>query len=144
MQGKFDVRLESPHTPAELYELLLDARSWTRWGGIDELVLDQSHAIDPDGRDRTGAVRTFRTGRTVVSETITQLEPDRLMVYRGLKNPLLTDYEGRVELHPVAAGTRIRWAGRYRAPFPRALVVRPLVRLLIRRMARGLAAAPVP
>ena len=140
MRGRFDIRTRSSRTPAELYELLIDARSWPRWGTVDELVLDRSEGIDPDGRDGVGAVRAFRTGRVVTSERITHLEPDRLLAYRGAGHPVVHHYEARVELRPVAGGSLVRWSGEYTAGFPVGLLLRPLLARTTRRMARGLAA----
>ncbi len=111
MRGRFDIRTRSSRTPAELYELLIDARSWPRWGTVDELVLDRSEGIDPDGRDGVGAVRAFRTGRVVVSERITHLEPDRCSPTGA----------------PVAGGSLVRWSGRYTAGFPVGLLLRFLL-----------------
>lgn len=68
MKGAYDVTAISKVPSSKVWELLLDAHSWPRWGTVDELVLERSGNISLDRRDTVGAVRIFRTGRVVTSE----------------------------------------------------------------------------
>jgi hypothetical protein len=100
-----------------VWALLVDARSWPRWSsGLDELVVERSSGLDPQGRDEVGAVRAFRTGRTVTGERLTELVENRRLAYEGAFNLALRDYRAVVELAPAAAGgTTISWRGTWRA-----------------------------
>jgi hypothetical protein len=102
-----------------VWSLLVDGRSWPRWAsGLDELVESRSSGLDPHGRDDVGAVRAFRSGRTVTGERITQLIENQRLAYEGTFNPALRDYRAVIELEPAAGGgTSIVWRGSWR---PRA------------------------
>jgi Polyketide cyclase / dehydrase and lipid transport len=74
----------------------------------------QSQGLSPDGRDRVGAIRAFRTGDVVTKERITALEPGRRFAYEGVEIPSMSDYHAVVELQALPGdGTRIRWHGTY-------------------------------
>lgn len=109
-----DVTARSAASPAEVFGLLADSTSWTRWGRWVGSAVDQPAA---DGGDGVGAVRalTSRTfGRTIVSrERVTDLAPDRLYGYDLVSGLPLRNYHGQVELTPDGAGTRIRWVCRF-------------------------------
>ncbi|WP_306204627.1 SRPBCC family protein [Actinoplanes sp. RD1] len=142
MKGFYDAGAHSPAAPERIWALLVDARSWPRWGTVDELVTEKSTNISSDGHDEVGAVRAFRTGRTVTSERIVGLEPGRLFAYAGAENPYLRDYRAEIRLSPATGGgTSIRWHGTYDVPFGMHLVMRPLMHRTMRRMVEGLARA---
>ncbi|RCV47842.1 SRPBCC family protein [Marinitenerispora sediminis] len=104
--------------PAEtVWGLLVDGRAWPRWAsGLDELVEDRSSRLDPHGRDGVGAVRAFRSGRTVTGERLTELVENRRMAYEDTFNLALKNYRAVIELEPAAAGgTTITWRGTWRA-----------------------------
>ncbi|WP_083393100.1 SRPBCC family protein [Curtobacterium sp. MMLR14_010] len=143
MQGDFEAIADSALSPSEIWEYLIDARSWPRWGTVDELVIAQSAGLSPDGHDKVGAVRAFRTGKITTSERIIELRPGRLFVYGDAVNPVMSDYRAEIQLSPVAnGGTLITWSGRYTTPFPTGLFLRPFLRRTMRKMVHGLAAAP--
>jgi uncharacterized protein YndB with AHSA1/START domain len=140
MKGSFDVVSQSQARPEDVWALLVDARSWPRWGTVDELVLERSTNISSDGKDGVGAVRAFRTGRVVTSERIVELHPYQLFAYEDAENPYLSNYRAEVRLVPTAAGgTWIRWHGTYEVAFGMHLFMRPLMKRTLRRMAEGLA-----
>lgn len=99
-----------------VWSLLVNGRSWPRWAsGLDELVESRSSGLDPRGRDCVGAVRAFRSGRTVTGERITELIENQRLAYEGTFNPALRDYRAVIELAPAAGGgTDIIWQGSWR------------------------------
>ncbi|WP_423462168.1 SRPBCC family protein [Promicromonospora sp. MS192] len=103
--------------PGTVWRLLIDGRSWPRWSsGLDELVETRSSGLDPEGRDGVGAVRAFRTGRTVAAERLVELVENRSMTYEDVVNPALRDYRAEIQLEPNAdGGTAISWRGSWRA-----------------------------
>ncbi|MFE4174080.1 SRPBCC family protein [Streptomyces sp. NPDC056909] len=142
MKGAYDVTAISKVPSSKVWELLLDARSWPRWGTVDELVLERSENISPDRRDTVGAVRAFRTGRVVTSERITELRPQQLFAYEDAGNPFMRNYSARILLDDRSGGgTEIRWCGEYEVAFGTHFILRPQLTRTMRRMVTGLAEA---
>ncbi|MFI1917677.1 SRPBCC family protein [Nocardia sp. NPDC020380] len=98
-----------------VWGLLIDGRSWPRWAsGLDELVEGRSSGLDPLGRDGVGAVRAFRSGRSVTGERLTGVVEGRSISYEDAFNFALKDYRAVVELEvTTSGGTAIRWSGTY-------------------------------
>lgn len=139
---RYAVRATTSAPPDAVWRLLVDGRSWPRWAsGLDELVEDRSAGLDPGGSDGVGAVRVFRSGRTVAGERITGLAENRRLEYEDVFNPALRDYRAVIELEPDAGGgTAITWRGTWRAR-PGLGWLMPLVLPgVMRRMAADLAA----
>jgi len=67
----YNVTATSEASPAVVWRLLLDARSWPVWSAADSLDTERSTGLDPEGRDAIGAVRAFRTGWMVTGERLT-------------------------------------------------------------------------
>ncbi|KZB79156.1 SRPBCC family protein [Amycolatopsis regifaucium] len=136
----YDVTAESPASPAAVWALLLNARSWPVWSRVDALETTASQGLSADGRDGVGATRAFRTGKTVTKERITALEPERRFAYEGVENPAMADYRAAVELRETSGGgTQIRWHGTYRARRGMAWFFQWYLRRFMRDMATGLA-----
>jgi hypothetical protein len=136
----YDVTAESAASPAAIWALLLDPRSWPAWSRIDALETTQSAGLSPDGRDGVGAVRAFRTGKVVTKERITALEPERRFAYEGVENPQLSGYRAAVELVGLpGGGTRIRWHGTYSARWGMRWFLQRYLSRFMRDMATGLA-----
>jgi hypothetical protein len=134
--------VESSGAPSRLWSLLIDARSWPRWGTVDSLVLERSEGISPDGRDEVGAVRAFRTGRVVTSERLVELDPGRRFAYEDAENPFMKNLRAEILLsQKPAGGSVIRWHGSYEVPFGLHLALRRTMDRTMRRMAEGLARA---
>ncbi|MFD0813076.1 SRPBCC family protein [Amycolatopsis umgeniensis] len=139
----YDVIAESAASPARLWALLLNARSWPDWSRVDALEAAASQGLSADGRDGVGAIRAFRTGKMVTKERITALEPESRFAYEGVENPTMADYQAVVELlETPGGGTRIRWRGTYRARRGGAWFLEWYLRRFMRDMAAGLAAGP--
>ncbi|TYP90486.1 polyketide cyclase/dehydrase/lipid transport protein [Blastococcus xanthinilyticus] len=126
----------------ELWSLLLDAASWPSWSAVDELVLEESEGLAPDGRDGVGATRAFRTGRVVTVERITALDPPRRLAYEGVRSAFISDYAAVIELDETSSGgTVIRWSGSYTARRGTGWLMRRIMRGMMQRMADGLASS---
>jgi hypothetical protein len=138
----YDVTAESSGPASRLWPLLIDARSWPRWGTVDSLVLERSHGISLDGRDEVGAVRAFRTGKIITSERIVELDPCRRFAYEDAENPFMKNLRAEILLsEKPAGGSVIRWHGSYEVPFGLHLAMRRTMDQTMRRMAEGLARA---
>ncbi|MFD5245645.1 SRPBCC family protein [Amycolatopsis sp. NPDC058340] len=112
----YDVLAETAASPAVVWRLLLDSRSWPAWSHIDELDVGRSSGLSSDGRDVVGAIRAFRVGKTVITERVSGLEPGRHFAYEGVESPHMADHQAAIDLHETpGGGTRIRWHGTYRA-----------------------------
>ncbi|MGW2509882.1 SRPBCC family protein [Streptomyces scopuliridis] len=101
-------------SPEIVWKLLLDAASWPLWSKVDSLDTTRSVDLSHDGDDRVGAVRAFRTGRTVTGERLTEKVEQRLLAYEDAFNSSMHNYHARIELKPTAnSGTVIHWYGEY-------------------------------
>lgn len=110
----YDAGTVSSASPATIWRLLVDARTWPTWTPVDELVVERSSGLGADGgRSGVGTVQAFRTGDVVTSECITELVPERRFCYEDAVNFAMHDYRAVVELTPGAGGTVIRWRGTY-------------------------------
>lgn len=123
-----------------IWALLLDAATWPVWSCVDSLVPEQSARLDPDGHDSVGAVRAFRSGRTVTGERITMLEPERRLSYEDAFNPMMRNYQADIEIEPASdGGTSIHWHGVYSTRWGMGWLMRPYLQRYMQRMANGLA-----
>jgi uncharacterized protein YndB with AHSA1/START domain len=112
---QYDVTVTTGAPPETVWKLLVDAATWPLWSKVDSLDTARSVGLDPDGDDAVGAVRAFRTGRTVTGERLTEKVEGRLLAYEDAFNPSMRDYHARIELTPAAdgSGTAIHWYGEY-------------------------------
>ncbi|WP_215543234.1 SRPBCC family protein [Amycolatopsis sp. CA-230715] len=137
----YDATATSTAPPAVVWRLLLDARTWPVWSAVDDLDLDRSTGLDPDGRDPVGAVRAFRTGRTVTGERVTGLVEERQLTYEDAFNRAIHDYRAVVDLAPApGGGTLIHWHGTYATRWGMGWLMRRVMQRVMQRMADGLAA----
>lgn len=139
---RFDVRSQTPAPIETVWKLLQDGRSWPEWSSsLDELVLERSSGIDPDGRDETGAVRAFRTGRIVTGERLTAVEPPHHLAYADEFNLALRDYQAHVRLSATEdGGTAIHWTGDYRMKPPAGWFLPVIMPRTMQQLADDLAA----
>ncbi|UJW35494.1 SRPBCC family protein [Saccharothrix sp. AJ9571] len=138
---KYDVTAISAAPPAAVWRLLADARTWPAWSTVDEVVADRSSGLDPDGRDPVGAIRAFRTGRTVTGERLTGLVEEKQLTYEDAFNWALRDYRAVVDLMPTTeGGTFIHWHGTYSARRGLGRLMQGVLQRTMQRMADGLAA----
>lgn len=136
----YDVSVTTGAPPEVVWKLLVDAASWPLWSKVDSLDTTRSVDLDPGGDDGVGAVRAFRTGRTVTGERLTEKVEQRLLAYEGAFNATMHDYRARVELQPTAgAGTVIRWYGEYETSGLMRWVMPRYLQKFMQGMAEGLA-----
>ncbi|QXV55748.1 MxaD family protein [Amycolatopsis sp. TNS106] len=136
----YDVLAETVASPAVVWGLLLDSRSWPVWSHLDELDVGRSSGLSADGKDEVGAVRAFRVGRTVVTERISALKLRRRFAYEGVEGPHMADHRATVDLHEIpGGGTRIRWQGTYSPRGVARLSSERQVQRTMRNMVTGLA-----
>ncbi|MGA6167006.1 SRPBCC family protein [Amycolatopsis magusensis] len=137
---KYDVTAISAAPPAAVWRLLADARTWPAWSTVDELVIERSSGLDPDGRDPVGAIRAFRTGRTVTGERLTGLVEEKQLTYEDAFNWALHDYRAVVDLMPTTeGGTFIHWHGTYATRRGLGRLMQGVLQRTMQRMADGLA-----
>jgi hypothetical protein len=137
----YDVTATSTAPPAVVWGLLVDARTWPVWSTVDSLVTERSSGLDPGGRDPVGAVRAFRTGRTVTGERLTGLDDEKQLTYEDAFNWAIHDYRAVVDLTPASGGgTVIRWHGSYSARWGMGWLMKGVMQRVMQRMADGLAA----
>ncbi|WP_020673974.1 SRPBCC family protein [Amycolatopsis nigrescens] len=127
--------------PAIVWRLLVDARTWPVWSAVDSLDTERSSGLDPDGRDPVGAVRAFRTGRTVTGERLTGLDEEKRLTYEDAFNRAIRDYQAVVDLRPTPdGGTVIHWHGTYSARWGMGWLMQGVMQRVMQQMADGLAA----
>ncbi|CAM4476200.1 SRPBCC family protein [Nocardia ninae] len=137
----YDATATSAASPAIVWRLLLDARTWPVWSTVDALVPERSSGLDPNGRDGVGAVRAFRTGRTVTGERLTGLVEEKQLTYEDAFNWSLRNYQAVIDLVPAAdGGTIIHWYGTYSARWGTGWLLQRVMRRVMQQMADGLAA----
>ena len=136
----YNVTATSQASPALVWGLLMDARSWPVWSAVGSLDTERSSGLDPGGRDAIGAVRAFRTGSVVTGERLTGLSEERQLTYEDAFNPVMRNYHAAVELTPTSAGgTFIRWHGAYSARWGIGWLMQRYMRRFMQRMVDGLA-----
>lgn len=141
MKGRFEIdeRAWSQASPAAVYALLADGATWPSWSKIGSFELQQAA---PDGGERVGAIRRFRTGRTVSVEEIVQAVPGRRFSYALVEGLPLTNYRADIDLTESNGGTAIRWHSTFGAKRPgTGWFYRLVLGRFIRSCVRGLAQA---
>ncbi|MFF5482073.1 SRPBCC family protein [Streptomyces sp. NPDC012935] len=136
----YDVTVTTSASPEIVWRLLVDATTWPVWSKVDSLDTTRSHGLDPGGDDGIGAVRAFRTGRTVTGERLTEKVEQRLLAYEDAFNPSLHNYRARIELEPTSSdGTIIHWYGEYETNRLLRWVMPRYLQKFMQDMAAGLA-----
>ncbi|MFC5251651.1 MULTISPECIES: SRPBCC family protein [Streptomyces] len=136
----YDVTVTTSASPEVVWKLLVHAASWPLWSKVDSLDTTRSVDLDPGGDDGVGAVRAFRTGRTVTGERLTEKVERRLLAYEDAFNSSLHNYHARIELKPTASsGTVIHWYGEYETSWLLGWVMPRYLQKFMQGMADGLA-----
>ncbi len=138
---KVQIVVESKASPAMLYGLLTDSRTWVDWSGLDECVPE---GLAANGKERVGTVRASRRGRTRGWDRITELVPDQRLGYEHVKGLPVVDYVASVTLAPTAHGTTsIVWDAAFTPRWPgTGGALRRGVTEFLGTCARGLAEYP--
>jgi hypothetical protein len=134
---RYEVTARSQAEPATVYDVLLRTATWPSWSPIDSVEVQG----DPAERQRVGDLRTFRTGRAVSPERITELVADRKFGYNN-EGVLFRSYDAAIELAPApGGGTDIRWSADFTPKLPlTGGFWRWYLTRFMKRMADGLAA----
>lgn len=136
-EHEISVRAWTPASPAAVYQLLRDGKTWPVWSPLDSFELEREGA---EGGESLGARRIFRTGRTTSREEIVELQPDRRFSYALLSGLPLRGYRADVDLEPRDGGTAIHWHSRFHAKYPgTGFLFRTGLGKFIQRCADGLA-----
>lgn len=128
-----EAEARSSASPERVWELLADARSWTRWAGFDE--------VGVEGGEGVGQLRRNRRGQITGRDRVTAFEPPRRYAYESSSALPVKDYQGEVMLTPTPdAGTQIRWRSRFAAKIPgTGWLLRQGLRRFLAELASGLA-----
>jgi hypothetical protein len=138
MVQRIDRSARSSADATTVYSLLVDGRTWPTWSPLRSFELE---AEAPGGGEGLGAIRVFRTGRTVSREEVVELVPGRRFSYALLSGLPLRNYRADVDLTPVDGGTVIHWRSSFTPKVPgTGWIYRRALGTFIQRCVDGLAA----
>ena len=114
---RFQVSADSAARVERVWELLADARGWSRWASFRSSSLEREGTPPPDG---VGAIRRFGTGPGVSREEVVEFDPPRHLAYRLLSGLPIRGYRADVTIEPRdGGGSTITWASSFeRATIP--------------------------
>lgn len=101
-------------------------------------------AADPQNPDGVGSVRAMGFGPVKpVREQITAMEPDRLIEYKLINNPLVSHHLGRLEFAAQGEGTLLTYTIEFVGKLPLSSIIvssnlKVLVKLGLAKIARKL------
>ena len=118
-----EAKAHSPAPREQVWELVADARGWSRWGAWRSAELEREGTPPPGG---LGAVKALTsetrgiTGRPIVSlEEVTAFEPPSRFGYKLLSGLPLRDYDASIELvEAPGGGTDITWRSQFEGKVP--------------------------
>lgn len=138
MVQRIDRSARSSADATTVYSLLVDGKTWPTWSPLDSFELESEA---PGGGEGLGAVRIFRTGRTVSREEVVELVPGRRFSYALLSGLPLRGYRANIDLTPAEGGTVIRWRSGFTPKVPgTGWIYRWALGRFIQRCVDGLAA----
>jgi uncharacterized protein YndB with AHSA1/START domain len=129
---------ETSGSPANVWALLSDASTWSRWGAWSSVEVEGGGQQCPD------AVRVLVRSPFRVRERITAWVPEQRMAYELVDGMRVRDYRSEVTLeHTATGGTMVRWRSSYRRAGPlTALLLRLAVRDACTRLAKAASTHP--
>jgi uncharacterized protein YndB with AHSA1/START domain len=126
----------------DVYRLLADRSTWTRWTPFSAVTLVEEA---PAGGEGVGAVKQTSYRGMKSRERIVALSPDRQVSYiyiGGIFTPFIRDYVAVVDLDDDGEGTSIHWHSTFSERFPGSgWLPRRSIGAFVRRCAQGLASA---
>lgn len=138
MVQRIDRSARSSAEATTVYSLLSDGTTWPTWSPLDSFELEVQA---PGGGAGLGAIRRFRSGRTVSREEVVELVPGRRFSYALLSGLPLRNYRADVDLTPVDGGTVIHWRSSFTPKVPgTGWIYRWALGKFIQRCVDGLAA----
>ena len=126
----------------EVYRLLSNSESWSRWSPFSSVTLIEPA---PGGGEGPGAVRETRYMAMTGRERVLSATPDRQLSYayvKGALAPYVRDYVGVIDLNDAedGPGTEILWHSTFRSRFPGSgLLPRAILKRFLQRCVNGLA-----
>jgi hypothetical protein len=101
----------------QVWALLADVSTWTKWGRWNEAGIEKPGDGDPEG---VGAIRRLRYGRrTVNRELLVAVEPPRRLSYELLSGLPIRNYHADVTLWASPdGGTDITWRSNFEGRLP--------------------------
>jgi hypothetical protein len=141
-QIRISANAHSEASRHEVYRLLSDSTTWSRWSPFSSVTLIEQA---PGGGEGPGSVKQTRYRGLTGRERVVSATPDRQMSYAYLKGalaPYMLDYVGVIDLKDAegGTGTEIHWHSTFRPRFPGSgLLPRAILKRFLRRCADGLA-----
>jgi hypothetical protein len=133
--ASYDVRVRSSASKEQIFALVSDVTTWSRWAG--PIVRHGSWVREGDpAPGGVGAVRRLGSRRVGSREQITEYDPPDYLAYTILSPAPMRDYRAIVSLDQDGDGTRITWAGAFEPLIPGT---GGLIAWLLRRMIGGMA-----
>jgi uncharacterized protein YndB with AHSA1/START domain len=115
--ASYDVRAHSPASKEQLFALLADATTWSRWAG--PMIRHSSWAREGDPPPcGVGAVRRLGSRHFGTREQILEFDPPHYLAYTILSPMPIRDYRAIVSLDTDGGGTRITWAAAFEPIVP--------------------------
>ncbi len=106
-----DIHSTTTATPAQVWRLLGDSRTWPSWTPIEAAsILERAGSV--------GEVRTFRTGRVTVKEEIVERHELKRLSYILLDGLAVRAYRADIDVSVEGATTKIRWHTTFKAKVP--------------------------
>ena len=129
---------ETSGSPANVWALLSDASTWSRWGAWSSVEVEGGGQQGPD------AVRVLVRRPFRLRERITAWVPEQRMAYELVDGMRVRDYRSEVTLEKTATGgTVVRWRSTYRRAGPlTSLLLRLAVRDACTRLAKAASTYP--
>jgi hypothetical protein len=136
----YDVRTYSKAAPEDVFTLVADARTWSKWAGpiIMKSWFGKEGTPPPGG---VGAVRRLGTRWLATSEEITEYDAPHYLAYTILGRAPMRGYRAIVSCDPHDGGTRITWAGAFEPVVPGtgrllAWVLKRVIGMMVNGLAR--------
>jgi len=135
----YDVRVRCAAPKEQVFALVADATTWSKWAGW--FVLHGSWAQEGDPPPGgVGAIRRLGTKRFGSREQITEFDPPHYLAYTVLGRSPIRDYRAIVSIDADGDGSRITWAGAWETAIPgTGRFFAWFMRRLVGGMASGLA-----
>jgi uncharacterized protein YndB with AHSA1/START domain len=115
--ASYDVRVRSSASREQIFALVADATTWSRWAG--PLISHSSWVREGDpAPGGVGAVRRLGSKLVATREEILEYDPPHYLAYTILSWQPIRDYRAIVSLDPDGDGTRITWAGAFEPMVP--------------------------
>lgn len=109
IMGKITVKQYFKQSPETVFSLLSKHNTYNKafWPMQVERIKDSANPDNPDG---IGSIRQMGFGsvKPLLEEIIT-LEPNQLIEYQLIKNPLVSYHLGRLEFQPQGPGTLLTY-----------------------------------